>query len=546
MKIMIKVRKESQMKSTNHKVSNNKHEDNNIKILIVLAIIITIGIFVRVWNIDKESYWVDEAIGVGYAQEDYSKMYYDIQKDIHPPLHTLILYSWVRLFGTSPESTRAVSVIFGTLATGIAFLIGKKLFNYKTGTIFAAFIALSPLLIYYSQETRSYSLMVFLTLISFYFYAKFIEKTSLSNIVLYILTTVALLYTHVFSVLIVLIQNIFYAYLKKEEIKKIFHKNHAQELKKWIITQIIIIGLFIPWILVILKQMKYAYYTSWIQVPSGGVIAGTLKEFFGNFFIMSVFFLLVIYFILEYFYPNKVKFVQKKDNKDKSEYLKINITNKDKNNIILIGIWLLIPFSIVLIYSWIFHSFYQTRYMLFTLPALYLFFSLMIVRFIEDTHIKKYIKYLMITSIIIASLVSIYIQSTTLQKDDWKGITAYLNQNVNKSDIIFIHPYYQQNAFAYYYEKSCFGAVDAYNCMSYKKDVFSIDWKENCCNDTSSLTTTLMKNNLEDYLDKNIWLVSVRPEVSYGNDELYTYLSEHKKLVSIKEFTKDIKVYKFE
>ena len=48
------------------------------------------------------------------------------------------------------------------------------------------------------------------------------------------------------------------------------------------------------------------------------------------------------------------------------------------------------------------------------------------------------------------------------------------------------------------------------------------------------------------YLDDTIWLVNVRPEMYYNNNNLFNYFNERKNLVFETEFAGGVEVYRFE
>ena len=107
--------------------------------------------------------------------------------------------------GTSEFSVRLLSVLFGTASVFIIYLLGAHIFNKKVGIYSALLVAFSPLHIYFSQEARTYSLFFALTLLSMYFYSKLNKVTSKWIISGYLISTVFLIYSHLYALLIVLV-----------------------------------------------------------------------------------------------------------------------------------------------------------------------------------------------------------------------------------------------------------------------------------------------------------------------------------------------------
>src|SRR5438067_2431039 len=104
--------------------------------------------------------WVDEAISVHLAHMSLPGMLDQLrQADVHPPLYFLTLWATVRVLGFGELAVHAPSIIAGTLLVPALFLAGRELFDRRTGLLAAALGACAPLLIWYSQEARSYALV---------------------------------------------------------------------------------------------------------------------------------------------------------------------------------------------------------------------------------------------------------------------------------------------------------------------------------------------------------------------------------------------------
>ena len=66
-------------------------------------------------------------------------------------------------------------LIPGSLSVLLIYKFGKELFNKNAGLIAALIMAVSVFQIKYSQEARTYSLIVFLTLLSNYFFLRLLS-----------------------------------------------------------------------------------------------------------------------------------------------------------------------------------------------------------------------------------------------------------------------------------------------------------------------------------------------------------------------------------
>ena len=133
---------------------------------IALLGIVLIGAFLRVYHLGTQSIWLDEAFSVALAKMTLPQMVQATAADVHPPFYYFLLHYWIIVFGTSESAVRLLSALFGILAIPMIYVVGRRLFNKEVGLVGALILALSSFNVYYSQETRMYSLMALLALLS--------------------------------------------------------------------------------------------------------------------------------------------------------------------------------------------------------------------------------------------------------------------------------------------------------------------------------------------------------------------------------------------
>ncbi|HEX8923923.1 MAG TPA: glycosyltransferase family 39 protein [Patescibacteria group bacterium] len=142
--------------------------------------VILIGAFLLRLISLNQSLWLDEAISVQVARNMTPTTIISrfSPYDFHPPVFYILLHYWIRIFGASEISVRMPSVIFSMVTIYFVYLIGKKISSEKTGLAAALLTAVNPLFLYYSQETRMYSLATTLLTISLYYWLKLQEKNA--------------------------------------------------------------------------------------------------------------------------------------------------------------------------------------------------------------------------------------------------------------------------------------------------------------------------------------------------------------------------------
>jgi mannosyltransferase len=80
-----------------------------------------------------------------------------------PPLYYALAWVWTQLTGTGEVGLRSVSALAGVATVPVAYLLGAELRGRRAGIVAAALVAVNPMLLWYSQEARSYALLVLLT-----------------------------------------------------------------------------------------------------------------------------------------------------------------------------------------------------------------------------------------------------------------------------------------------------------------------------------------------------------------------------------------------
>ena len=129
-------------------------------VLLLLAVAFLWGRAYQTW------YWLDEGISVGIASHSLGDIPQLLRQDGAPPLYYLLLHLWTSAFGTSETSTHALSLLFAVATVPAALWAGWSLFGRRTGWMCALLAALNPFLAFYATETRMYSLVVLLSLLT--------------------------------------------------------------------------------------------------------------------------------------------------------------------------------------------------------------------------------------------------------------------------------------------------------------------------------------------------------------------------------------------
>ncbi|HLB11462.1 MAG TPA: glycosyltransferase family 39 protein [Dehalococcoidia bacterium] len=136
-----------------------------------------IAFALRTYRLDGQSLWYDEGNSAFMTTRSLAEIIAGAAADIHPPLYYIFLNWWSQASGTGEFGLRFLSVAFGLLLVAVVYKLGQKLFVPQAGLAAAGIAAISPFLVYYSQEARMYMQGAFLCALAGLFFVKALEGT---------------------------------------------------------------------------------------------------------------------------------------------------------------------------------------------------------------------------------------------------------------------------------------------------------------------------------------------------------------------------------
>ncbi len=228
----------------------------------VLCLIILLALCLRFYRLDGQSLWADEGNSAALASRSLSTITRDAAHDIHPPLYYYLLHFWVRFFSNSEIGLRSFSALTGTVLVFVTFLLGRELFSPRIALIGSFLAAISPFQIHYSQETRMYILAALWAALAMLFFLAWVKslgglgagslmpaggsgrKWKTLYAALYVLFTVAALYTHYFTFTITIVANLAYA-LGMVAYRPL---RRPKAIGGWAMAQLLVVVLYWPWL----------------------------------------------------------------------------------------------------------------------------------------------------------------------------------------------------------------------------------------------------------------------------------------------------------
>ena len=144
--------------------------------LALIVLVLAAGL--RFHLLGAQSLWNDEGNSLRLAQRGVEDLIDAAGRDIHPPGYYVLLRAWIAGAGTSEFALRALSALEGLIAVALATALGRALFGRSAGIAAGLLVALSPLAVYYSQETRMYAQLALLSAASMWIFVVWLRRFS--------------------------------------------------------------------------------------------------------------------------------------------------------------------------------------------------------------------------------------------------------------------------------------------------------------------------------------------------------------------------------
>jgi uncharacterized membrane protein len=186
--------------------SSSLQDDIQFRPFIWLLLGLTlIALILRLYRLDNQSFWLDEAVSLVNANTFGSTGLAEMAaEDQIAPLHSIVLWLVTRVATPSEFALRLPSAIFGAAVVPVLGWLVYDMFRSRTlATVASLLTTFSPYAIWYSQEARMYSLYLFLSVVFVALSWRASERPfSLTLWISLVCVSVMGLYTHHFMALL--------------------------------------------------------------------------------------------------------------------------------------------------------------------------------------------------------------------------------------------------------------------------------------------------------------------------------------------------------
>lgn len=379
------------------------NQREKVWLAIFIFCLVVLASFLRLHALTFQSMWLDELYSLRHtipSEGIGEPLRFGRFRDGSPPLFNILLWIWRTVFGSGEYSVRLLPAIFGILGVFGIYFLGKELFSRKTGIYAALFTAVLPFHIYYSQETRPYSLAFLLSILSYYFLIKTIKHRVLKWGLLYVLVTTCLLFTHYFGILILGAQLVFVVvfFLSHRDV------DQRKLLQILISAGILIVLAYLPWMGRIARLMQVKKI--WAEAPRPDFFVSYFKSYFGG----ELYVIVLGVFLIGLFFWSKSR---------RDEF--------PSHKVLLIS-WVLVVFVIPYIRSFTHAAILTPRNTIVTVPAFVLMVCMGLVR-IKHNRLQS----LLFVSLLLMLGVNLFHTNgnyyKTVQKEQWREAALYVLQH---------------------------------------------------------------------------------------------------------------------
>jgi mannosyltransferase len=185
----------SQSDNSSAKPMQEKSTRNLKAMLIVLAIVLA-GAILRLYRL-QDGLWLDEIYTyLNYARLPFLTIITKFDSENQHFLYSILAHASILLFGDNGWALRLPAVVFGTGSIVAMYLVGREVTDLEETILATALVAFSYHQIWFSQNARGYTGLLFWTLLSSWFLILGFKKNDYRYWLGYAISAALGMYTH--------------------------------------------------------------------------------------------------------------------------------------------------------------------------------------------------------------------------------------------------------------------------------------------------------------------------------------------------------------
>jgi uncharacterized membrane protein len=380
----------------------------------LLGLIVLLAAHLRLHALAARSFWLDEGMSAEIARLRWSQFFLLLwHHEANMALYYLLLRFWMKM-GSGEAFVRGLSVIFAVATVPVIYALGRRLFGTAVGLAAAWLLAINAYHVWYSQEARSYALLVFLVTLSAWRLVRNIQQPAEARWGGYALVSALAIYSQFFAALVILAQGVSLWWLRGSDFPR---RDYLRSLR-WIVYATVPLAIFI--IRVGVSPVN------WIPPISASAVWNFFVQIagFGGKWLVMLDALALILAAFAAWRAGRAREGERERSSGVWTYA-------------LVFSWLALPIILTLAES-IFTPFFVNRYLIICLPALMLGVTAGIAR-VRPVPFAA----LLLLAISILSLqgTRAYLhQEYDPYQEDWRSVTAYILDHAQPGDAIYFTP----------------------------------------------------------------------------------------------------------
>jgi len=386
---------------------------SNRKAILILLLCLFVGFALRYYHLNQKSLWLDEVHTYNDSREGFKeqiKFYKENPTYLHPPLF-FVLTHFFYPFPHPERDLRIIPLLFGILSIPMIYLLAK---SFSPQIAIPCMIALTPMAyhISLSQDGRSYVLLMFFGMASLYSFMQHLKTLKKKYLILTAFFYALLFYTSYSSIPFILFSQILWFY-------KLENRQDSPSFSFFLIQIAFTLLFILPWITFIVSNYKGQMIMDLTHRESPGPLGSLLYGIFHDWVPFPP--LMIVSIALLILFPVFVK--------------------QRRNSLVLLVIFTSPIIGLYLYCQW-FHvtHFITSRYFITFLPLFFvsLFLSLLAIESRFERAGRYFRLRFLLLFLFIASNLVILPLYYRCQKQDYRGLVAYLKVHLQEGDSVFM------------------------------------------------------------------------------------------------------------
>ncbi len=383
-----------------------------------LGLTIALAALLRCVHLGTKSLWSDEVASVVIAQLHGAEFWHVVTtNEANMGFYYLLLRLWVHS-GDQPSYVKLLSVLPGIAVIPVMYWIGRQVLSRQAGILAALLLSVNLFHLRYSQEARSYSLVVLLVALSFLSFFRCVNEKGQGRFwgTSYVVFSALALYAHFFAALALFVQLIALAFLPRP--RQIARKQ-VQRL-----AIVAVLGAPLLWFVVFRNRGQL----DWVH-------PAVAKDLYHFFLYMTGSGLKFGIALLAFGVALKVWISRSREEWTKQTWL-----------FLVLVLWLFLPIGITFVLS-LWKPVFVARFLIGCLPAALL---LMAYGLVEIKH--PWMRYGLVLLLLFSALGPIRSYYAEPGQQDWRSVVGYVARNAGTGDTAVVPDEYCGRTLHYYLE----------------------------------------------------------------------------------------------